>query len=159
MAWATAMASRNPDFTLDFLKERVITGPDGDSRNFPVDLGVEPMEVTDERSVGRMAIDRRHLHPGGYVHGGAWVGLADSVAAWQTFRHIDPGSNFTTIEMKLNVFSGGRAGDELLAIAETLHGGRSTHVIEVRVMRDHKLVGNLIVTQFIIPSPSGEEGK
>ena len=153
------MASRNPDFTLEFLKERVITGPTGDSRNFPVDLGVQPMEITDETSTGRMVIDRRHLHPGGFVHGGAWVGLADSVAAWQTFRHIEPGSNFTTIEMKLNVFSGGRDGDELVAVASTLHGGRSTHVIEVRVNRGEKLVGNLLVTQFIIPPPSGEEGK
>ncbi len=143
----------NPGFTVEFLRARVLSGPDGTSRNFPVDLGVEPVEVTDERSVGRMAIDGRHLHPGGFVHGGAWVALADSVAAWQTFRHIEPGWNFTTIEMKLNVFSGGRRGDDLVATAEHLHAGRSTHVIEVRVHCQERLVGNLIVTQFVLPAP------
>jgi uncharacterized protein (TIGR00369 family) len=116
------------------------------------------VEITDERSVGRMPVDGRHLHPGGFVHGGAWVGLADSVAAWQTFRHIEPGANFTTIEMKLNVFSGGRDGDELVATAEHLHAGRSTHVIEVRVHREKRLVANLLVTQFVLPAPQPGAG-
>ena len=30
----------------------------------------------------------RHLHPAGYVHGGAWVAFADTVAAWGTLRHL-----------------------------------------------------------------------
>ena len=58
-------------------------------------------------AAGRIVVDERHLHPGGLVHGGAWVALADSVAAWQTFRHLPPGYDFTTVEMKLNVFAGG----------------------------------------------------
>ncbi len=78
--------------------------------SFPDQLGVEPLELDDERCLGRIVVDERHLHPGGLVHGGAWVALADSVGAWQTFRHLPPGHDFTTIEMKLNVFSGGRPG-------------------------------------------------
>ena len=38
-------------------------------------------EVTDEQVRGRMRIDKRRLHPLGYVHGGAWVAFADTVAA------------------------------------------------------------------------------
>jgi uncharacterized protein (TIGR00369 family) len=117
-------------------------------------MGVEPVEVDDERSVGRLVVDERHLHGGGLVHGGAWVALADSVAAWQTFRHLEPGHNFTTVEMKLNVFAGGRPGDELVATAEHLHAGRSTHVIEVRVTSGERLVANLVVTQFVL-APRG----
>jgi hypothetical protein len=52
-------AAINPEVTPESIRARI----DG---TFPGDLGV----------------DRRHLHPGGYVHGGAWVALADSVAAW-----------------------------------------------------------------------------
>ena len=77
----------------------------GSPSSFPADLGVEPLEITDEHVAGRIVVDRRHLHPGGLVHGGAWVALADSVAAWQTFRHLPPGHDFTTVEMKLNVFA------------------------------------------------------
>ena len=97
------MSQSNPEVTPESLRARV-------ADSFPADLGVEPLEVTDERSTGRIVVDRRHLHPGGLVHGGAWVALADSVAAWQTFRHLPPGHNFTTVEMKLNVFAAGRPG-------------------------------------------------
>jgi acyl-coenzyme A thioesterase PaaI-like protein len=58
--------------------------------------------------------------------------------------------------MKLNVFAAGNPGDELTAIAEHLHTGRSTHVVEVRVTTGEKLAANLIVTQFTLPPPTGD---
>ena len=118
---------------------------------FPGDLGVEPLEVTDSRTVARLLVDARHLHEGDYVQGGAWVGLADSVAAWQTARHVPPGTAFSTIELKLNLFAAARSGDELIATAEHLHDGRTTHVVEVRIVRGERLIANLVVTQFISP--------
>jgi 1,4-dihydroxy-2-naphthoyl-CoA hydrolase len=139
----------NREITPEALRERITS-------SFPADMAVEPLEITDERSVGRLVVDERHLHPGGLVHGGAWVALADSVAAWQTFRHLPRGWNFTTIEMKLNVFAAGKPGDELIATAEHLHSGRSTHVVEVRVTSDEKLVANLIVTQFALAPQTGD---
>ena len=125
----------------------------GDS--FPGDLGIEPLEIEDGHARGRIVVDRRHLHPGGYVHGGAWTALGDTVAAWATFRNIPPGHDFTTIELKLNVFGAGLAGDEIVAVATPLHVGRSTIVLEVKIDRvrdgESKLAANLIVTQFVIP--------
>ena len=140
------MPEANPEITPESLRARV-------AGSLPADLGVEPLEVTEERSTGRMIVDERHLHPGGLVHGGAWVALADSVAAWQTYRHLPPGHDFTTVEMKLNVFAAGKPGDELFATAEHLHAGRSTHVVEVRVRCGERLVANLIVTQMVLASP------
>jgi uncharacterized protein (TIGR00369 family) len=134
----------NPEVTPDSIRERI-------AGSFPDQLGVEPLVIDDEKATGRIVVDQRHLHPGELVHGGAWVALADSVAAWQTFRHLPTGYDFTTVEMKLNVFTGARSGDELIAIAEHLHAGRSTHVVEVRVTKDDRPVANLIVTQFVLP--------
>jgi 1,4-dihydroxy-2-naphthoyl-CoA hydrolase len=139
------VAETNPQIVAETLAARI-------EGSFPARLGVEPVEVSDERAVGRMVVDERHLHPGGLVHGGAWIALADSVAAWQTFRHLPPGHGFTTVEMKLNVFAAGRPGEELIATAEHLHAGRSTHVIEVRIRAGQRLVANLLVTQFVLPS-------
>jgi 1,4-dihydroxy-2-naphthoyl-CoA hydrolase len=124
--------------------------------SFPGDLGIEPLEIEDSFAKGRIVVDRRHLHPGGYVHGGVWTALGDTVAAWATFRNMPPGHNFTTIELKLNVFAAGLLGDELIAVATPLHVGKSTVVIEVKVERvrsggDPKLAANLIVTQFVLP--------
>jgi uncharacterized protein (TIGR00369 family) len=126
----------------------------GDS--FPGNLGIEPLEIEESHARGRIVVDRRHLHPGGYVHGGAWTALGDTVAAWATFRNIPPGHDFTTIELKLNVFGSALDGDEIVAVATPLHVGRSTVVIEVRMDRvraggEPKLAANLIVTQFVIP--------
>ncbi len=123
--------------------------------SFPGDLGVEPLEISETHSRGRIVVDERHLHPGGIVHGGVWAALGDTVAAWVTFRNIPPHHDFTTIEMKLNAFGSGRLGDEILAEASVLHAGRSTVVAEVRIERirdgERKLAANLIVTQFVIP--------
>jgi uncharacterized protein (TIGR00369 family) len=137
-----------PDHVREFL---------GDS--FPGHLGIEPLEIEGRRARGRIVVEHRHLHPGGFVHGGVWTALADTVAAWTTFRSIPPGFNFTTIELKLNVFAAGLLGDEILAEAEPLHVGRSTVVVEVRIDRlregERRLAANLIVTQFVLTPEAG----
>lgn len=124
-------------------------------RSYPSEMGIEPLEITDEHSLGRIVVGAEHLHPGGLVHGGAWTGLGDTVAAWQTFRHLPEGHNFTTIELKLNAFAPAMPGDELHARATTLHRGRSTQVIEVRFTRagEQRLLANLIVTQYVLAPP------
>ena len=123
--------------------------------SFPGDLGIEPIEIEDSFASGRIVVDKRHLHPGGYVHGGVWTALGDTVAAWATFRNIPPKHNFTTIELKLNVFAAGLLGDEIVAVAEPLHAGKSTVVIEVKIDRvrdgESRLAANLIVSQFVLP--------
>ncbi len=127
--------------------------------SFPGDLGIEPLEIEDTHARGRIVVDRRHLHPGGFVHGGAWTALGDTVAAWATFRSIPPGHDFTTIELKLNVFGSSLPGDEIVAVASPLHAGRTTVVIEVKIERirdgEAKLAANLIVTQFVLSPRAG----
>ncbi len=149
------MKARGPDLsqvTPDHIREFA-------RESFPGDLGIEPLEIERERSRGRIVVDRRHLHPGGYVHGGVWTALGDTVAAWVTFRNIPPHHDFTTIELKLNAFASGREGDEILAEAVPLHAGRNTVVAEVKMHRtragETKLAANLIVTQFVIAPSAG----
>jgi uncharacterized protein (TIGR00369 family) len=120
---------------------------------FPGELGIEPLEVGRSRARGRLLVDRRHLHPGGYVHGGVWVALADSVAAWGTLSNLAPGHDFTTVELKLNVFAAAGPGDELLATAEPRHVGRRTQVWAVDVHRGERQVAMLTLTQFVIAPP------
>jgi uncharacterized protein (TIGR00369 family) len=124
--------------------------------SFPGDLGIEPLEIEDGFARGHIVVDKRHLHPGGFVHGGVWTALGDTVAAWATFRNIPPEHNFTTIELKLNVFAAGVLGDEIVATGTPLHAGKSTVVIEVRMERlressEPRLAANLIVSQFVLP--------
>jgi len=129
--------------------------PEAVARNmggsFPGQLGIEPVELQDGFVTGRLLVDRRHLHPGGYVHGGVWVAFADSVAAWGTMRHLAPGENFTTVELKVNVFAAASEGDELIGRGEPLHLGRRTQVWEVRVEKAGRLAANFVCTQMVLP--------
>ena len=138
----------NPEITAENIKQWL-------PGTFPGDMGIEPLEITNEAATGRMVVDERHLHPGGFVHGGVWTALGDSVAAWATFRALPPHHDFTTIELKLNVFGAGVLGDELICEARPLHVGRSTAVIEAKVRNGEKPLANLIVTQFVLPPREG----
>jgi 1,4-dihydroxy-2-naphthoyl-CoA hydrolase len=133
----------NPEVTPE-LSTQAIRG------SFPGELGLELVEIDDDRVIGRLLVERRHLHPGGYVHGGVWVALADTVAAWGTMRNIAAGEGFTTAELKMNVFGSGVAGDELVATGEPLHRGRRTQVWEVRIEKAGKLAANFICTQMLL---------
>jgi 1,4-dihydroxy-2-naphthoyl-CoA hydrolase len=133
----------NPEITPE-LAARALAG------SFPGDLGVELVEIGEERVSARLAVDRRHLHPGGYVHGGVWVAFADTVAAWGTMRNLEPGSDFTTVELKTNVFTAARDGDTLNADGELLHAGRRTQVWEVRIRKGERLAANFVCTQIVL---------
>jgi 1,4-dihydroxy-2-naphthoyl-CoA hydrolase len=137
------MGASNPAITPELSVER-LTG------TFPGDLGIELTEITDEHVLGRMPVDRRHLHPMGYVHGGAWVAFADTVAAWGTMRRLPEGHNFTTVELKINVLASAAEGDELTAVGEPLHVGSRTHVWEVQVFRGERLAANFVCTQIVL---------
>jgi 1,4-dihydroxy-2-naphthoyl-CoA hydrolase len=135
----------NPDVT----PERFRTGIEG---SFPANLGIEVVRIEDDEVEGRLEVDSRHLHPGGYVHGGVWVAFADTVAAWGTFRHLEPGADFTTAELKANVFAAGRVGDVLTAIGHPLHVGRRTQVWEVRIQKEGRNAAFFTCTQLILGS-------
>ena len=108
------------------------------------------VRIEDDEVEGRLLVDERHLHPGGYVHGGVWVAFADTVAAWGTFRHLQPGADFTTAELKANVFQACRVGDVLTAIGRPLHVGRRTQVWEVRIQKEGRNAAFFTCTQLIL---------
>ncbi len=137
------MRQTNPAITPELSRERL-------AGTFPGDLGIELTEITDEHVRGRMAVDRRHLHPMGYVHGGAWVAFADTVAAWGTLRHLPEGSGFTTVELKINVITSAGDGDQLTALGEPLHVGSRTQVWQVRVFKDERLAASFTCTQMVL---------
>jgi uncharacterized protein (TIGR00369 family) len=137
------MSRTNPAITPQLSAERL-------AGTFPGNLGIELTEITDGRVRGRMRVDRRHLHPAGYVHGGAWVAFADTVAAWGTLRNLPEDRGFTTVELKINVLASAVEGDELTAVGRPLHVGLRTQVWQVEVYRGERLGANFICTQIVL---------
>jgi uncharacterized protein (TIGR00369 family) len=121
---------------------------------FPGELGIEVTESKTDGAHGRLVIERRHLHPGGFVHAGVWVSLADTVAAWATIPNLAEGHDFSTAEIKTNLFGVAREGDVLEATALPLHVGRRTQVWEVRVRVGEKLGALFLCTQVVVERPS-----
>jgi 1,4-dihydroxy-2-naphthoyl-CoA hydrolase len=117
---------------------------------FPGDVGIELVSIEDDEVVGRLRVERGHLHPGGLVHAGVWVTFADTVAAWGTSRHLPAGQGFTTVELKANVMASAREGDELRAVGRPLHVGRRTQVWEVRVYKGERLAVSFNCTQIVL---------
>jgi 1,4-dihydroxy-2-naphthoyl-CoA hydrolase len=134
----------NPAVTPDVFRDRI-------AGSFPARLGVEVVRIEDREVEGRLAIDERHLHPGGYVHGGVWVAFADTVAAWGTIRNLPSGHDFTTSELKMNVFAAAGPGDVLTAVGRPHHIGRRTHVWEVRVSKGEREAAFFVCTQMVLP--------
>jgi uncharacterized protein (TIGR00369 family) len=113
------------------------------------------VEASADCARARLAADERHLHPGGFVHGGVWAALADTVAAWGTIANIPADHGFSTAEMKMNLFGVARAGDVLEADAQPLHLGRRTQVWEVRVNVGERLGALFVCTQVLVAPESG----
>ena len=118
--------------------------------SFSGELGVEVMAAGSDGARGRLRVERRHLHPGGLVHGGVWVSLADTIAAWSTIPNLPEGHDFSTAEMKVNLFGVAREGDVLDAEATPLHVGRRTQVWEVRVSVGERLGALFVCTQVLV---------
>jgi 1,4-dihydroxy-2-naphthoyl-CoA hydrolase len=108
------------------------------------------VRIEDHEVEGRLEVDCRHLHPGGYVHGGVWVAFADTVAAWGTFRNLEEGQSFTTAELKANVFAAAGTGDVLTAIGHPLHVGRRTQVWEVHILKEGRNAAFFTCTQMML---------
>lgn len=95
-------------------------------------LGVEPVETGPGRVVMRMPVDERHHQPFGYLHGGASVALAESVASVGGFLNCPPGKAAFGSEINASHLRPKRSG-MLTAVGTPAHVGRGTQVWEVSI--------------------------
>ncbi|GAA1508494.1 uncharacterized protein (TIGR00369 family) [Agromyces terreus] len=118
-------------------------------------LGIEMTEVTDEALKGRMPVDERTKQPGGVLHGGASVALAETLASWGASFTVDP-ERFYCVGMEIN------ANHVRPAASGWVHGearpitrGRTTQVWDIRITDDAgKLVCVSRCTMAVLARPS-----
>lgn len=96
-------------------------------------LGIEYEELTADRAVATMPVGPRVHQPLGYLHGGASVVLAESVASMgANVTAFAQGKAAFGLEINANHLRPKRDG-RLRAVAEPLHKGRTTHVWQIRI--------------------------
>jgi 1,4-dihydroxy-2-naphthoyl-CoA hydrolase len=112
-------------------------------------LGIEMLEACPERTVLTLAFRPELSRPSGGFHGGALASLADAAAGTAMASGLQPGKQFSTIEMKMNLVRSVNQGT-ITAIAVPLHRGRRTSVYEVRITDPaDKLVAIFTCTQLM----------
>ena len=114
-------------------------------------LGIEVVEASGERTVMTMPVEPRHHQPLGYLHGGATVALAESVASVGAYLGAPDGYTAFGMEINANHLRPKRDG-LLTAVGEPVYVGRTTQVWEVRVTDERdKLVCISRCTLAVVP--------
>ncbi|MEN9937109.1 MAG: hypothetical protein RLZZ387_3688 [Chloroflexota bacterium] len=95
-------------------------------------LGIAVAAATPERVVLTMPVTPQHHQPFGYLHGGASVALAETVASIGGFLNCPPGKAAFGLEINANHLRPVRSGT-LTAVGTPLHLGRSTQVWQIAI--------------------------
>ncbi len=114
-------------------------------------MGVEVVDATKDKVVGRLIV-REALTTGGHIlHGGALMAFADSLGAIGAFLNLPEGMRTTTLESKTNFLGAARAGETIEGETTPLHVGRRSSVWQTRVTNpEGRLIAVVIQTQMFI---------
>jgi 1,4-dihydroxy-2-naphthoyl-CoA hydrolase len=114
-------------------------------------LGIAFPELTPARVVATMEVTPRHHQPLGYLHGGASLALAESVASVGAFLNCPPGMIAFGQEINANHVRPVRGG-ALTAIGTPLHLGRTTQIWDIKIYnQDQQLVCVSRCTVAVVP--------
>ena len=100
-------------------------------------LGIELVEVTPEKVIATMPVTPSVHQPLGYLHGGASVVLAETVASIGANVGVMPDKVAFGLEINANHVRPVREG-MLRAVGERLHAGRTTQVWNIRIEDDQE---------------------
>ena len=117
---------------------------------FAVTLGIEIDEAAAERVVGRLPWSADLCTTGGVLHGGAVMGLADSLGGVCAFLNLPSGHGTATISSTTNMLRAVREG-EVRGEARPLHAGRSVIVVQTDLRDDERrLVAQVTQAQAVL---------
>lgn len=115
-------------------------------------LGIQLVEMTPDRVVATMPITPVHHQPFGYLHGGASVALAETVASIGGALNAPPGKVVFGLEINANHVRSRRSGT-LTAIATPAHVGQTTQIWEIKIVDEtDKLVCISRCTLAVVPA-------
>jgi uncharacterized protein (TIGR00369 family) len=96
-------------------------------------LGIELLELTEERVVATMPVDERTRQPFGLLHGGASIALAETVASLGAVARVDR-TRFAAVGLEINGNHLRAKTDGVVrATATPVHVGRTTQVWSITI--------------------------
>lgn len=114
-------------------------------------LGIRFTAIGDGWVEATMPVDFRTLRPGGLLHGGANLALAETVAGLGSMLAVDINEfDVRGIQVSAN-HTGGASEGTMYARAEIVHSGNQTHVWNVDIKNETgKLISTGRVTNMIV---------
>jgi len=114
-------------------------------------LGIELEHASPAEVRGGLAWSPERCTAGGVLHGGALMGLADSLGGFCAFLNLPEGATGTaTVESKTNFFRAVREG-HVTAVAKPLHVGRTFIVVQTDLHDDEgRYVAQVTQTQAVL---------
>ncbi|GIN42062.1 hotdog fold thioesterase [Heyndrickxia oleronia] len=115
-------------------------------------LGMEFLEVGQGKVIATMPVDERTRQPFGYLHGGASVALAETVASVGAAAIIDSEKEICFgLEINANHIRSKRDGI-VTATAEVVHQGKSTQVWDIKIRdEEEQLICMSRCTMAVVP--------
>ncbi|GAB5601534.1 PaaI family thioesterase [Thermus sp. FJN-A] len=118
-------------------------------------LGVRYLKLAPEEVVAELPVSPKVHQPFGFLHGGATVALAESVASIGGFLNCPPGHAAFGLEINCNHLRKKREGT-IRAVGKPLHLGRTTQVWEVKVYDEEgRLLAASRCTLAVVPLEPG----
>jgi|TARA_B100001093_G_C26446142_1_gene850286 1,4-dihydroxy-2-naphthoyl-CoA hydrolase len=114
-------------------------------------LGIIITEISEDTLEGTMPVTSNIMQPYGIVHGGASVTLAETLGSLASNLCIDQKSNTVGLEINANHIRAVKGGI-IKGITKPIHIGRSTHVWEVMLFNDEKVICISRLTMAILNS-------
>lgn len=137
------------DFPLDYVNQR-------GSEALPKSLGIEILQAGDDFLLGSMQVDNCSINPAGFLHGGASVAFAETLASWAgTFVLDSSKKQCVGLEINANHVRPVAQGNVVYGRATPEYLGRLIQVWNVRITNNEdKLVCISRVTLAVLDRPS-----
>ena len=101
-------------------------------------LGMEITELEKGRVVGIMPVDERTVQPFKILHGGASAAFAETLGSLGSYVVLkDSDSMAVGLELNANHVRSAKSGF-VYGEAILIHGGRSTHIWEIKITNEEK---------------------
>jgi uncharacterized protein (TIGR00369 family) len=111
---------------------------------FADEIGVEWIDFDPERARARIAVEPRHLQPGGIVHGGVYAALAESICSAATFVAVRDDEMVALGMANSTTFLRPISEGHVNAVARARQRGRTTWVWDCELSDDEGRVCALV---------------
>jgi len=114
-------------------------------------MGLNFVEISDQRVVATMLVRPDLCTTGGILHGGAHMAFADTLGGVGTFVNLPEGKGTTTVESSTKFLGSAKVGSTVTGECTPLHRGRTTMVWQTMIRGESgKLCAVVTQTQLVL---------